>query len=372
MKNLNNVASGLTHRKLMHATVAAAALFATGVQSAHATFIRDPVTLDRTSPSVIGNGPGGTVRPSDILSVVSNPGSGAPVVHIAGPDYGVGAFDTLTSSDNTLDISSGEADDTAVQVFHFTVSRSSTGIGGTDVNQQANLGHVAGDRFIASPTMSPRAVWNAYNASGENSPSPADGHLLPADGNQTFYNLQDNDNADSLEVRSLKFDDEPGRTSPVYFVLDTDSPTLSANDFKTSDILLSPDDGNQTFGLFVGGGFLGLTDSDVVDGLAVWDADGIADTTNSTDLVLFSLAPGSPFLSDVDLDGNLISLFSPATVFLSDLSGQATVYLTHTDLGLNFGDDIDGLDVIPIPEPASLALLALPAIAMLRRRARRA
>jgi len=370
MKNLNNVASGLTHRKLMHATVAAAALFATGVQSAHATFIRDPVTLDRTSPSVIGNGPGGTVRPSDILSVVSNPGSGAPVVHIAGPDYGVGAFDTLTSSDNTLDISSGEADDTAVQVFHFTVSRSSTGIGGTDVNQQANLGHVAGDRFIASPSLSPRAVWNAFKSTGENSPSPADGHSLPFDGNQTFYNLQDDDNADSLEVRSLKFDDEPGRTSPVYFVLDTDSPTLSANDFKTSDILLSPDDGNQTFGLFVEGGFLGLTDSDVVDGLAVWDADGIADTTNSTDLVLFSLAPGSPFLSDVDEDG--IPLFTPATVFVSDLSGQSTVFLTHMDLGLNLGDDIDGLDVIPIPEPASLALLALPAIAMLRRRARRA
>jgi len=70
---------------------------------------------------------------------------------------------------------------------------------------------------------------------------------------------------------------------------------------------------------------------------------------------LFSLGPGSESL----LKNNL----SAADIFFTDFNGSFTTYLTAADIGLLPDDNVDAL-----PEPATLTLLALGGLAILRRR----
>ena len=70
---------------------------------------------------------------------------------------------------------------------------------------------------------------------------------------------------------------------------------------------------------------------------------------------LFSLAPGSASLLQHGL--------SAADIFFTDFNGSFTTYLTAADIGLLPQDNVDAL-----PEPATLTLLALGGLAMLRRR----
>jgi len=70
----------------------------------------------------------------------------------------------------------------------------------------------------------------------------------------------------------------------------------------------------------------------------------------ATDLALFSLSPDSATLGFFGL--------SPADIFITDFDGSFTLYATAESLGLNFADNIDGLDSLPVPEPGAFALLA--------------
>lgn len=79
-----------------------------------------------------------------------------------------------------------------------------------------------------------------------------------------------------------------------------------------------------------------------------------------TDLALFSLAPGSETLRVFSL--------SAADLFITDFDGTFTLFATAENLGLNFTDNIDGLDTIP--EPAGLLVLASGALLMMRRQRR--
>ena len=72
---------------------------------------------------------------------------------------------------------------------------------------------------------------------------------------------------------------------------------------------------------------------------------------------LFSLAPGSASL--LQTPNNL----SAADIFFTDFNGSFTTYLTAADIGLLHDDNVDAL-----PEPATLTLLAVGGLAMLRRR----
>jgi hypothetical protein len=80
----------------------------------------------------------------------------------------------------------------------------------------------------------------------------------------------------------------------------------------------------------------------------------------SSDVALFTLAPGSPSLFDYNLmlaqDGLPFPL-SPSDVFITDFNGTFGLYANSDSLGLLPTDSIVGLD-IAVPEPPTIALLA--------------
>jgi hypothetical protein len=114
---------------------------------------------------------------------------------------------------------------------------------------------------------------------------------------------------------------------------------------------------------------VGTPFSDSVDALVMWD-NGIPGVLEpGLDYALFSLGTGSASL------GALAGLVNDSDVLFTDFTGVFAVYATAASLGL-IGDPaggffprpfaglagpfdgLDALDVVPIPEPASLALAA--------------
>ena len=73
-----------------------------------------------------------------------------------------------------------------------------------------------------------------------------------------------------------------------------------------------------------------------------------------TDLALFSLAPGSQTLNFFGL--------SAGDLFITDFDGTFSLFATAESLGLRFHDNLDGLDSLAVPEPATWALLTLAII----------
>lgn len=132
--------------------------------------------------------------------------------------------------------------------------------------------------------------------------------------------------------------------------------------------------------VYSGPGNLGLTAADVIDAIALSDLtiscppsgpcfgmtpNGSVDP--GTDMVLFSLAPGSPTLLGPDGAPGLIGVnddddgetdeadeaglgddYTPADILLSEFDGSFSVFASAESLGLLIsGDNVDGLDIRP-------------------------
>ena len=90
--------------------------------------------------------------------------------------------------------------------------------------------------------------------------------------------------------------------------------------------------------------------------------DGIDDFHGgSSDVALFTLAPGSPSLIDFDaaLASDGLPDLTPSDVFITDFDGTFGLFANNDSLGLLPTDSIVGLDIQAVPEPATLALLAI-------------
>lgn len=359
--------------------------------AASATLRYDPMSFTRTSPSVVSYGS----NPATIYGLATDPGHGfdtvggvGPILHIGSTEYGAMISNEAIGFDNVLDFSNNEINGTngtnapnLVPVLYFGVSASSTGVAGGEIHHQYLRNQHASDRFTAGVSKSPLAALSTGAASA---------NAAKLSINQTYYNAIPSktqfeansgaqDDADGLEVTEFKFaNPNAQRSFPIFFNMDADSPSMLADNnnahqnWKTSDVLVTPV-GSQDPQKYADASSLGLSAGDVIDGLAVYDVDNDGVMDAGSDVAVFSLRAGSPFLGSSQTGGDL---------YVTNFQGTSQLYVNHGDLGLTSSDEIDSLDVdfrtgtameyglvvTAIPEPTTLALLAGVGMLALRRR----
>jgi hypothetical protein len=104
---------------------------------------------------------------------------------------------------------------------------------------------------------------------------------------------------------------------------------------------------------------MGLNDDDIIDALALSDIATLGSLNPTLDETLFSLAPGSITLAGLDGTFGTLDDLSAADIFYSNFDGLFSVFASHLQLGLLFEDNVDALDIRGVPEPSSLALVAI-------------
>ncbi len=331
-------------------------------------FQADPISLTRTSPSVIGfgNTPGDIYGEASFLAPpggwdVGGPG---PIMHVMEPNYGLSPM-----VDNNDGHSNGEIDPGAPLVIYFSGDVASVGMPGTDYDHQAQRIQAAGDRFVSNgfAIAPPIAVMQTGLPTFINGPMvPGSSGTFPLNilsANQTRYNeiptlppMNFNsyvppagatrmDDMDAVELLPFDLNGDLVHDTPIYFSLDAQSPGLMGG--SPADIFVSPPL-VPAYSLFAPAPSMGLFHVDEVDALAVWDVNGDlqADLQNPlTDFALFSLAPGSATLAGPDGGWGTPDDFSPADIFVTDFSGAHVLFLSAQALGMQFADNIDALDV---------------------------
>jgi len=371
--------------------LSAGALVLTLESTGMAFLRRDPVTLDRTSPSVLDFGS----STNDIYWVPTSPrdafdavGGAGPLLHVSGSNVGLATDDHVDAMSNselndpvTLDDNKIFGIDEAPYLY-ISVDASSQGAFGSHVRHQADRGQHAADRFMVLPdkTLPDAMSSGPASASGNTLSFNHERYSLIPELDPTQFNsytptdptATQMDDAGSMEIIDIDTNGDNDHDTPLYFSLDATSSTLSSLSHSEADILTVAA-GSSTISEFADATDLGLNETDdELDALALWDR-GTEGSIDTGDYALFSLAPGSGFLT---AGGNN---FSPADLFVTDLAGSVELYLSHLDMGLLASDDIDGLDARSfaqgndaqfIPEPMSAMLLAALSPMMLRRRSR--
>jgi hypothetical protein len=296
----------------------------------------DTFSIDAISPS--------PNDPADLL----NPGM---VVQVPKINLGLivgDELDALASGNDAVQLNN---------IIYFSVCRSSLGIPGPstplDVNGQAILNQQAGDVFVTIDAVGTAVVPQGINMLQNNQNYYGEIPLIsPLVGN--VGNLQDNLDAVSLEEYDLNGDQITDRAT--FFSLAAGSASLGGG-VSAADILISSA-GSGTFNVFANSSQMGLMVDDDLDALVLLDLDQNG-TASVGDMGLFSLAPGSPTLVGLGA--------SSADVFLTTFNGTSAVRYTAASLGLLFEDNVDALEV-QIPEPATMSLLGIGALALIHRK----
>lgn len=263
-----------------------------------------------------------------------NPAWG-PVVDIWDASYGLGINDDL----DALATNEALAPTTAYYML-FSGDLASRGLPGTVYRNHFANNQAAGDiyRTVSFPTFSPQAVMASGCAVVATVPvGPPNiflnqelNNLIPSVGPGIFY-AGVPDELDAFELDPLDTTGDQVHDRPFYFSIDP----ASLYPAGPADILRARV-GLPTV-LWAPAANLGLGAGDDVDALVVWDRGVIGAVDPGVDLVLFSLAPGSPALG----------ANSPADLFVSDLTGAFCLYMQANQLGLRIADNLDALDVMP-------------------------
>ncbi len=285
----------------------------------------------------------------------------------------------------------------------FSVDRISLGAPGTAVNTQFNRNQQPGDIFrttrsLPSPgqfvgTLPPGVGYagplpHVGLGGGNNlvvdesaltlTPGLGPGNLIGPAVMAPPIGPGTHDNVDSFEWNAFDINGDLLNDRWMYFSIYPDEAVLVQT--SAADIYdVAPQGGGTsptpfapsiTLGLDLVGGL----NSDDIDGLIVWDLNllggsmwGGPGAQPGIDYALFSLSHGSVSLAQWGL--------SEADIFFTDFSGSFALYANAADLGLiggpgsSPGDNVDALEIIP--EPATIALLGLGALSLLRIRRKR-
>ena len=344
---------------------------------------------------------GGTPAPSPSLLVgpftdsdVLMAGQGVPAKHLSfNPfPFWINAF-----SDNT------EVYDDIVKL-DFSVDRISSGLAGTAVNTQFGLNQQPGDIFRTTRTLpAPAIMLPLMGGVGYMGPLPSagvgGGNALLLDESALTLTAMGvpgvlvdssvpaipiaavgtHDNVDSFEHNLFDTDGDMKNDTWMYFSINPDealimtpsAPGISAADIfdiKPAGVL-----GNLSNNPFAAAASMGLDmhGPDDIDALVMYDLDvlggpcwGGPGAQPDVDYALFSLSHGSASLINWGL--------SEADIFLTNFTGSFALYASAADLGLigrpglEPGDNVDALEIIP--EPTTIALLGLGILALRRKR----
>lgn len=272
--------------------------------------------------SVVNGGPSGL--PGDN---VYNPG---PALSIPGAGAGF-EVDAISGNQHPLPME---------WEWAFSVDIASVGLPGTAVNQEATLplpGDHPADIYTSAGLGLNTLLWD-----GDGVPNPLLGPSLglieqPALG----------DDVDGLELHGFPSNPQTNPQGAIYYSMSQAS--AAGIGFDGATLFMNPtvpgyDAGPVTFAIAAQLGLMG-GGLDDLDALVVYDSNGIWDPG---DQIFFSLTAGSATLA--------ANGWSAADVLGVTFGGGPNVVATANQLGLQFTDNIDALDVIP--EPSSVLLLA--------------
>ena len=243
-------------------------------------------------------------------------------------------------------------------------------------------GTVFGNTGVVDGGVRPSAPATVYPGVGLIEPNPPTPQQLPNSG----------DNLDAVDMNTTMADVQ----GPIYFSLDSqfadpletivgpppNTATAAGNGFVGGDVLVSSAGGVPIVyapAIALGLDLVAGPDSDDLDALALWD-DGDMQYTPGVDLILFSVRRGSAVIGSLDSmwgapieEGDVLTIPIPgglspfpAIIGPAEAMGLATV---RSGLGVQFGDDLDALDVIP--EPGALILIATGVPLLVLKRSRR-
>jgi len=351
----------------------------------------DGTNVDRLSAALgVGPGPGGPPPYSGPFS--PNPGAPDPLPLPRGGSAGLVPGDNVDAlsfgndgGDHLLFSVAPEAQGVPASAVWFQANRTAPADpagGATPSNGGGDPGHEAAGDIFQSPPLWP------FGCGGDlamlNDVSPGSNALLA---DEVLLGLQapaerftalgaPEDDLDAIEIGPTSRVDHDGDGvpeldtdgdgqadhPPLFFSIDSASPSAGLPDpypgastgfdpfgVSANDILVSPPPGitagTPGFAIFARGfPDIGLLSGDDIDALAVCDTPPYG-VLNEGDAALFSLAPGS-----VSLAGGFMGPgpFSPADVFLTRFQASELpvvfLYASAAQLGLEFDDDLDGLD----------------------------
>lgn len=386
-------------RKFRSATGVATVIMLAIASTATAIPIGPEPTLFSTAAANGAGGPGDMFTPGDgtlTPDVVNAPwvsplGPFPPLVAIneipAGPATnslglpGVGGLqvdafsrgDDMDKQGNSIPgISPGEQN-----AWLFSVDTSAIGHAGAVVSEASGDGASA-DIFASLLAVGPGAGFAVSGSDlGTNTlVYEADG-IDSAAGDQPGLGISDIEDVDAIDVVHKGHPEAQDLAGPNYFSLDTAS-AATVGGASGADIFVSTS-GGSSLGIFASFSELGLANNDDIDALILADNDnGVFDPSDvffdwnggTTDMIFFSLAPGSPTVGTTDAVRGLAIEVGDILTVVGGATPSVAVFIPAEDLGLKtfrahgVADNLNALDVVPEPATVTLALMGFFALGL--------